>query len=177
MSLKDQAYNDPDSVLAQIQKEMDAWYQEHYRPNNKELIAQIGNGAILESARENAGQQYESSLEQNERNMARYGMTRSSFDTAMNEHKTAAGMTNSQLGEVNTARMTQYEADNNLRQTMINQGRGMTGQAVNGLSSASANFAAVNNANAMASAQHQAQQNQLLGQGLGTAAMIAAMMI
>ncbi|WP_133060343.1 hypothetical protein [Parendozoicomonas haliclonae] len=170
------AETNPDKVLSQVQQEMDSFYNDHYRPNNKEIIASIGNGAILDAARENAGNQYAKTLEQNERNLARYGMSRTAFDTEMAKHSAAVGASNASLGEVNQARIQQYERDNQIRQQMINQGRDMTGQAISGLSSASNNYASVENANAQSAAAAEAQQNQMMAQGVATAAMMVMMM-
>ena len=164
---------DPSATFAQITRQDYNDYINNFREFEKRLLKMTNDTSLIDQARLDAPRQTEIARGINQRNIERYGGA--GLSNAQRMQQDRAMQRGGQLnlaGSVNNARIQQREINQALLNDLIGIGQGVNTQATQGLGNASA--MASNRRNAYKNAKTQ-YNNQLLG--LGTSAIIAAMMI
>jgi hypothetical protein len=152
---------DSDQALSAVYNAQRADYDANYRPFNKQTIASIGNGELLAAARENAQIDFAKGRGIADRMASRYGVNIDKVTARERNVRESHEQGINSAHTINTARFAQYERDVNLRDEMINIGRGITKDTISNLSSSADSEQQVKTANKAASANAKAQRTQL----------------
>lgn len=162
-----------DSIAAENTRLEEARYQEIYRPVNQELIAELGENRLLDAAQEEANRiSPEKTLARAKRQVARHGGQLSTHQVDRLTDAVELGNAKDYSFTLSNARLKQREFHDNLRAEVINIGRGISNSGNSMLQDAANKEAQRNAANANVEAANDAAKKQMIGAGLGLAAMV-----
>lgn len=166
--------NDPTQTMAQIIERDEARYQQDYVPVEDRAIASLDDMSIIEDAGRRVADKsgLERAMGRVSRDSGRYGfrVTNSQQQDAMASLQIDRAA--SDADTMNDARLNQFDRNRGFRNELINIGRGVSGQAQEGLTAASQMQQARDSRNAAASAQAKASRTSMLG-SLGALAILA----
>ena len=157
------ASNDPSANLANVGRMEEAYYNDVFRPLNRELIASVDSTEIIDTAKATANKNTLASIERGKRQRTRRGITATKLDQSRNKYSETLEQGVNYDQQVNSARVKQYERNTSLREGLINKSRNIAAQATDGLSQASNMQTQRENNNRAASAQNSAARNQMIG--------------
>jgi hypothetical protein len=166
-------YGNPDQTMANILRGQQQFRNQIYTPLENDVLSQIGDGSLVDAARDAAQQNLGGTAERAERMASRYGGLSSPLQAAELSRKAKLGDATAATGLVNNARIAQDERDQGLQQSMINYYRGVQGNAMGGLSEAANSQVSRENAVSQANAARRAQQTQMVGSLAASALMMA----
>lgn len=166
--------NDPEAILAAITKRDMERYEQDYKPVENTAIASLDDMSIIDDAQERVSnsQSITRSKARAEREADRYGFRRTAAQRANADVNLGLNKATGDADIMNEARLNQFDRNRGFRNQLINVGRGVSGQAAQGLGDAASMQTQRENANRAAKASAKAQQTSLLGT-LGAAALIA----
>lgn len=164
---------DPDALLAQVSEQERRYYQDSFRPLNRELIDDVGSTALVDTARETAGRQYDAAQARNRRQLSRFGYSGNALDRKVQERVVEHGSGLNFDNLVNTSRLQQYDRNVGLRNELINISRGIAKDVMGNLGDAAAMQSGREAMNEQINAQNKAQKYNTLGTLASTAMMLA----
>jgi len=165
--------SDPDKAYANMTREDYMNYVRDYRDFENKLIEKAKTDtSLIDQAREDA--ETASALTQGiaERNRSRYGVTLTPAQMAEQNRAIERASTLGADQSVNTARVAQKAANEDVINNLINIGQGVNRSSLQAMGSSAANAAQLKNAYKSAKAQSKAQTFSAIG-SLGAAAIFA----
>ena len=164
---------DPDENFTRALEAEQAFNQEVFRPQLRELVDEVDSTELVDEAKAVAGTRAEQAEERSNRQLRRFGVTPAAFARERNQVDDNFSKALSSDGLINRARFKQDQRNRGLRDELVNISRGVANSATDSLSQAASlqNQREITNDNI--DAQNDAARNQLFGQ-LGGAALSAA---
>ncbi len=158
--------NDPDSAMNTILRGENQFRNRLYGPLEDQMIASLGQGELVQTARDSAAQSMGGAANRSKRMASRYGGL-STLQTSEIGRKAKLGDATATAGLVNNARIDQNQRDTEVRQGLVNYFRGVQGNAMGGLGDA---------ANSQVSRENLVRQQQSArrAQNIGTAGSLTA---
>jgi hypothetical protein len=104
-------YGDPDQTMANILRGQQQFRNQIYTPLESDVISQIGDGSLVDAARDAAQQNLGGTAERATRMASRYGGLSSPLQAAELSRKAKLGDATAATGLVNNARIAQDERD------------------------------------------------------------------
>ena len=129
--------------------------------------------SLVDAVPEDVAQQTQIAEDVARRNRERLGMSETAALRQGREAASQRGEALALTGGLNNARLAQLDANNRTLANLINIGQGVNRSSLTGLGTAAANDVSRQNAFTQARAQHAAQNRQIGGSVLATAAMAA----
>ena len=165
---------DPSETLASLIERDQARVEQDYYPVEDQAIASLDDMSIIDDARERVSDRssIERSLARADRESSRYGFRASAAARRNAQADAHLGRATSDADVMNEARMNQFDRNRGFRSQLINIGRGVSEQSVNGLTEAAGLQSARDARNRNASAAARASQMQTFG-SLATLAIMA----
>ena len=179
--------NDPDyrlavggnanSMQAEAAKTERAFYDDLYRPVNRQLVNDVDSSRLIDSAKDNANKGYNSGQQRGLRQRQRRGINATALDRSRQKTTSQQGKGLNFDTQVNNSRIAQFERNDGLRTEMVNLSRDLSAQATTGLGAAAQNATARENANNSIDAQNDAAKAQMTGTVASTALMAAMILM
>tara|TARA_R100000951_G_scaffold116587_1_gene129180 strand:- start:501 stop:1286 length:786 start_codon:yes stop_codon:yes gene_type:complete len=166
-------FSDPQNTYATITRKEYEDFTKNFGGFEDQLLADTNDTSLIDRAEEEARTQSRVSEGIQQRNIERYG---TELTAAERQQMSRSNQRAGQLGVVgnlNDARLAQYEANQTLRANMSNIAAGVYGGAIQGLGNASSNAAQRQQAYKNAQAQTRANSMNAVGELGSTIAMIA----
>lgn len=152
------------------------FYDDLYRPVNRELIGDVNSSRLIDSAKSNANKGYDSGQTRGLRQRQRRGVNATALDSSRQRVTQQQGQGLNYDTQVNNSRIAQVERNDGLRSEMVNLSRDLASQATTGLGAAAQNATQRENTNNSIDAQNDAAKKQTQGQVAGMAMMALMMM-
>lgn len=168
-----------DKTLAANARAEDERYQELYRPVNQALMDELDENRLLTAAQDSVDDTYGTgytdtkTLARAKREAGRQGVTIDATSWKRVEREAELGNAEDITYSLSQARTDQRTYNDNLRQELINIGRGVATSGTNMLKDAANMETNRNITNANAAAQQKAARTQFIGTGLGLALAFA----
>ncbi|WP_067586398.1 hypothetical protein [Endozoicomonas ascidiicola] len=170
------SYNgDSAGTLSKVANLDQAYYDQTYRPLNREIIGSINSTELVDAAKNNANASFEQGEQRSDRMLERYGMNLNSLEQAEDTRRSASSKSLNYDNVVNGSRMAQYDRNVGLRNEMISIGRGIDNSAHNQLQNAAGLQTQRENANRQIEAQNKSAKysNMAAGASAGMAGAYA----
>lgn len=165
---------DPNSTLAAVSRQQQEQYRALYVPVEDAAIASLRDTSIIDDAAKRVADT--SSIGQAKqraaREAARYGFRRTAAQNAVADNDLALNKATGDAGIMNEARLNQFDRNTGFRNELINIGRGLSSEAMNGLGTSAEMQTNRENANRTASAAASAQNTQMLASAAALAIMV-----
>lgn len=168
--------NDPNATLASIGERDQQRYQQDYVPVEDKLISSLKDTSIVSDARESSNRNFGQAAGRFNRNQARYGTSAGAIDRQENKQGFALGKAKSTASTMNEARVDQFGRNLNLRNEIINIGRGVSSDASRGFGEAASLQTSRQNFNRSQDAQAKSNMWGTIG-SVGSTALMAAMVL
>lgn len=162
----------PDFEFANTAVRQYGRYITDFRPFEEEMLAKRDDTSIVDAVPEDVARQTQIASDVARRNRERLGFEETAALAQGRQAATQRGEALSLSGGLNNARLAQLDANNRTLADLINIGQGVNRSSLSGLSTAAQNDVSRQNAFTQARAQHAAQNRQIAGSALGTAAAI-----
>lgn len=162
----------PSAVLSDVSKQELKFYNQYFKPHNRQLIDSVDSTELVDIAKANANTSYDQAQQRNNRNLLRYGFTPTALDRQQQQFDEATSRSLNYDNLVNSARLNQYDRNVGLRNELVNTSRGIAKSAMDGLSTAAQLQTQRENTNDSLAAQNKAQKTQMLGTAAGLALML-----
>ncbi len=172
MSLGLDPVSDPDFEFANTAIRQYGRYISDFRPFEEEMLAKRDDTSIIDAVPQDVRQQTQIASDVARRNRERLGFEETAALAQGRQAATQRGEALSLSGGLNNARLAQLDANNRTLADLINIGQGVNRSSLSALSTAAQNDVSRQNAFTQARAAHKAQNRQIAGQALGTAAAI-----
>lgn len=172
MSLGLDPVSDPDFEFANTAIRQYGRYITDFRPFEEEMLAKRDDTSIIDAVPQDVRQQTQIASDVARRNRERLGFEETAALAQGRQAATQRGEALSLSGGLNNARLAQLDANNRTLADLINIGQGVNRSSLSALSTAAQNDVSRQNAFTQARAAHKAQNRQIAGQALGTAAAI-----
>lgn len=172
MSLGLDPVSDPDFEFANTAIRQYGRYITDFRPFEEEMLAKRDDTSIIDAVPQDVAQQTQIASDVARRNRERLGFEETAALAQGRQAATQRGEALSLSGGLNNARLAQLDANNRTLADLINIGQGVNRSSLSALSTAAQNDVSRQNAFTQARAAHKAQNRQIAGQALGTAAAI-----
>lgn len=169
--------NNPDFDYADVAVRQYGRYINDFRPFEEEMLRNRKDTSLVDAVPEDVAQQTQIAEGVAKRNRERLGMSETAALRQGREAASQRGESLALTGGLNNARLAQLDANNRTLGNLINIGQGVNRSSLQGLGTAAANDVSRQNAFTQARAQHAAQNRQIAGGVLGTAAAIGIMMM
>ena len=164
--------NNPDVEFANVAVRQYGRYINDFRPFEEEMLAKRDDTSIVDAVPQDVAQQTQIASDVARRNRERLGFEETAALAQGRQAATQRGEALSLSGGLNNARLAQLDANNRTLADLINIGQGVNRSSLSALGTAAQNDVARQNAFTQARAAHKAQNRQIAGQALGTAAAI-----
>tara|TARA_Y100000004_G_C8848174_1_gene383535 strand:+ start:76 stop:759 length:684 start_codon:yes stop_codon:yes gene_type:complete len=163
----------PDFDYADVAVRQYGRYINDFRPFEEEMLRNRKDTSLVDAVPEDVAQQTQIAEDVARRNRERLGMSETAALRQGREAASQRGEALALTGGLNNARLAQLDANNRTLANLINIGQGVNRSSLTGLGTAAANDVSRQNAFTQARAQHAAQNRQIGGSVLATAAMAA----
>ena len=164
--------SDPDFEFANTAIRQYGRYISDFRPFEEEMLAKRDDTSIIDAVPQDVRQQTQIASDVARRNRERLGFEETAALAQGRQAATQRGEALSLSGGLNNARLAQLDANNRTLADLINIGQGVNRSSLSALSTAAQNDVSRQNAFTQARAANKAQNRQIAGQALGTAAAI-----
>ena len=164
--------SDPDFEFANTAIRQYGRYISDFRPFEEEMLAKREDTSIIDAVPQDVRQQTQIASDVARRNRERLGFEETAALAQGRQAATQRGEALSLSGGLNNARLAQLDANNRTLADLINIGQGVNRSSLSALSTAAQNDVSRQNAFTQARAANKAQNRQIAGQALGTAAAI-----
>ena len=167
--------NNPDFDYADVAVRQYGRYINEFRPFEEELLQSRDDTSLIDAVPEDVAQQTQIAEDVARRNRERLGFEETAALAQGRQAASQRGEALALTGGLNNARLAQVDANNRTLANLINIGQGVNRSSLQGLGTAAQNDVSRQNAFTQARAQHAAQNRQIAGGILGTAAAIGIM--
>lgn len=167
--------NNPDFDYADVAVRQYGRYINDFRPFEEEILQSRDDTSLIDAVPEDVAQQTQIAEDVARRNRERLGMSETAALRQGREAASQRGEALALTGGLNNARLAQLDANNRTLANLINIGQGVNRSSLQGLGVAAQNDVSRQNAFTQARAQHAAQNRQIAGGILGTAAALGIM--
>ena len=164
--------NDPDAAMGQILRGENDFRNRLYGPLEDQMIASLGDGKIVQTARDAAQSAMGGAGKRANRMASRYGGL-TAFQQSEVDRKAKMGDASATAGLINNARIDQNQRDTEVRQGLVNYFRGVQGNAMGGLGEAANSQVSRQNAVSQAQSARRANTIGTVGSLAATALMLA----
>jgi hypothetical protein len=168
----------PGNTMGQIIERNNQRHRQDYEPIENRMIESLDDMSIIENAQDrvdnNGFRNLSAANARNTRNAKRMGFRRTTSDVVNSAFDLQRGQAKSNADTMNNARLNQFDRNRDLRNKLINVGRGVQDQGMDALSSASQLEASRDNAYDTAKTNARNSNVQAGTSLLTTAMMIAA---
>lgn len=171
-SITGTSVSDPEAAYASLIRRQQGRFEQDALPAIRNTVASLDDTSIVDGAIADTGSGLERARGVRARNLARLGQSSSAIQTREFERRGGLGAALGDVGDINTARVTQVERNEGLRNELINVGRGIQSSASAGLSAAATSATNRAIANEQREAQESAQRTQTAA-SLGSIAILA----
>lgn len=168
-----EAQRNPKQALANITTQLDERKRDFFWGIEDSLLESIDDTSIVDRAKESANEGFDRAQERNARHLSRLGITQSNSNAAENSRLSRLTRGANYVDTVNNARLKQFDRNESLKTQLLNNSRALTGQAIDGMTSATSLQTARENDHNSRKAAAKAQQASTLAT-LGTAAILLA---
>ena len=139
-------HEQPGNTLARISERDQQRHRQDYEPVEERLIGSLRDTSIVDSAADrvtnNSTADISRGLQRNSRDAKRLGFRRTAADNVSSLYDMQRGQAKDNAGTMNNARLNQFDRNRDLRNKLINVGRGVADQGMDGLGAAADNEAA-----------------------------------
>jgi hypothetical protein len=169
------ASSNPDFDYADVAVRQYGRYINDFRPFEEEMLRGRDDTSLVDAVPKDVAQQTQIAEDVARRNRERLGFEETAALSQGRQAASQRGEALSLAGGLNNARLAQLDANNKTLANLINIGQGVNRSSLSGLGTAAANDVSRQNAFTQARAQSAAQNRQIGGSVLATAAMAAIM--
>lgn len=168
----------PGNTLAKMAERDQQRHRQDYEPVEERLINSLRDTSVVDSASDrvadNSGADILRGLQRNSRDAKRLGFRRTASDNVSSLYDMQRGQAKDNAGTMNNARLNQFDRNRDLRNKLINVGRGVADQGMDGLGAAADNEAARDTAYDRAKTDASNANTQAGASIISTAIMFAA---
>jgi hypothetical protein len=171
-------HEQPGNTLARMAERDQQRHRQDYEPVEERLIESLRDTSIVDSAADrvtnNSTADISRGLQRNSRDAKRLGFRRTNADNVSSLYDMQRGQAKDNAGTMNNARLNQFDRNRDLRNKLINVGRGVADQGMDGLGAAADNEAARDTAYDRAKTDASNANTQAGASLISTAIMYAA---
>jgi len=164
----------PNATLADITRQNNEIYNQVYVPVEDQVISELSENNITAGAKAKAEAGFDSTQARNQRGLSRYGIELSQLQQREFARQASLSRSLTVDAAVNDAELAQRERDDNLRNELINIGRGVAQEAQSSFSDASALQTQREANNAAGKASQKAAGAQMIGTAASAAILFFA---
>lgn len=156
-----------DAIAGRVTRDQWSHYLEQFGPLESQLVSEVNSNDMVTGAVRDSSKQNAIAEQSFDRDKSRYGVNMTGVQGKQMERMRSLGDAANNTYAINNTRLEQRDRNISLGGDLMQIGRGVAGQGIDGLGQAAGMAAQRNAANAQAKAQASAQSNQMLGTMVG----------
>lgn len=153
----------PGDTLAQVADAQWNQYLTDYVPVENEAVASLRDTSVVDDAKkrvEGTTGQLRRARQRTQRELSRYGLRQTAAERNATDAGLRMGVASNNADILNNARLNQFDRNRSLRNELINVGRGLASESIDGLAAAAEMEGRRDAANRQAKAAQEAQYTQ-----------------
>lgn len=160
-----------DAIAGRVTRDQWSHYLKQFGPLEQQLVGETNDQSLVSGAAQASSKQNAIAEQSFDRDKSRYGVNMTGVQGKQMDRMRSLGDSANNTYSINNARLEQRDRNLDLSSNLMQVGRGVAGQGMQGLGEAAGMAAQRNAANAQAKAQASSQRNSMIGGAIGTGVM------